>query len=211
MVGILVGLQYKIMKTKNCSKCKQEKKLTEFYFRKNSNTYEEICKECRSLECKLWREKNRKKISNRRKKYYKKFPWKKTLINIKQRCNNKNNTKYKNYGNRGIKCLITEEEIKQLWFRDKAYLMQKPSIDRIDNDGNYILENCQFIESKENSKKTTKIKPILQYDKLGNFIKEWRCINEAGIKLKINKSHICACAKKKLKTAGGFIWKYKKL
>lgn len=76
--------------------------------------------------------------------------WVRCYHNIKLRCNNPNADNYKWYGGRGIKCLITSKELKQLWFRDKAYLMKKPSIDRKDNDGNYIFENCRFIELSKN-------------------------------------------------------------
>lgn len=52
-------------------------------------------------------------------------------------------------------------------------------------------------------------KPILQYDKQGNFIKEWSSISEAGKELNIHYSNIPACCKGKKKTVGGFIWRYK--
>ena len=83
-------------------------------------------------------------------------PWKFILKYIKQRCNNKNRKDYKEYGGRGIKCLITEEELKELWFRDKAYLMTKPSIDREDNNGHYEFLNCSFIELSKNIAKGNK-------------------------------------------------------
>ena len=44
--------------------------------------------------------------------YYKKYPWKKVLVGIKQRCNNSNDTNYKWYGLLGIRCLIIPEECK---------------------------------------------------------------------------------------------------
>lgn len=69
--------------------------------------------------------------------------WDKTYRTIYNRC-------YCKYRKSGIKCLITPSELKILWFRDKAYLMNQPSIDRIDTYGNYTFENCRYIELSEN-------------------------------------------------------------
>jgi hypothetical protein len=182
---------------KRCSKCKKLK-LLKFFAKQKSNKdgYKCICKECISIYYKKYY----------KSKNYKRLPWKNSLHNIKTRCNNPNFKFYKYYGGRGIKCLITEEELKELWFRDKAYLMQKPSIDRIDNDGNYIFDNCRFIELSKNSTKDN-IKAVLQYDKNGHFIKKWNSQKEAGKNLKINKGNISACVCNIRKSAGGFIWR----
>ena len=52
-------------------------------------------------------------------------------------------------------------------------------------------------------------KPIIQYDKDGTMIKEYRSIAEADRTSGVKKSNIqhVLCGKNKL--AGGFIWKYK--
>lgn len=72
---------------------------------------------------------------------------------ILQRCNNPTNVDYKYYGGRGIKCLITVDEIKILWDRDNASKMRMPSLDRENNDGDYIFHNCRFIEQGLNANK----------------------------------------------------------
>jgi len=78
----------------------------------------------------------------------------KTILNgIKQRCNNSRHRQYNRYGGRGIKCLLTIEDLEYLWGRDYAENMDRPSVDRINNDGNYVLHNCRIIESRENSVK----------------------------------------------------------
>ena len=102
---------------------------------------------------KKYYKKNFRKYKLNQKKWLEENPWAVTFKSIKQRCNNPNNAHYKNYGGRGIKCLITADELKQLWIRDNASLQKKPSIDRIDNDGNYEFVNCQYIEMTENLKK----------------------------------------------------------
>ena len=49
--------------------------------------------------------------------------------------------------------------------------------------------------------------PIIQLTKSGEFIKEWPSLNEAARQLGI--SNICQCCKGRLKSAGGFVWRYK--
>ena len=54
-------------------------------------------------------------------------------------------------------------------------------------------------------------KPIIQYTKQGEYIKEWNSATEASLCLNINISMISAVARgnTKWKTAGGFKWKLK--
>lgn len=211
------------MKNKICTKCHKEKPLSEFYFRKDTNSYNKICKFCKSVlqkdyylknkielqkKQKIYRINNRLKINTKRKLDRKLYPWKTTFLNIKNRCTNKSHPFYYCYGGKGIKCKINEDELKQLWFRDKAYLMKQPSIDRKDNNKNYTFINCKYIELRENRNKD-KRKPILQLDLNGNFIKEWKSTTEASKKLNCLRSGITNALKKLSKTSHGFIWKYK--
>jgi len=116
---------------KRCSTCKQIKSTSEFFV--NNNHRDGLCYYCKA--CK------RKFLDNLP-------PWNKTYLSISNRCSFYGSTYYK----KGIKNLITREELKSLWFRDKAYLMEKPSIDRIDSNKHYTLENCRYIEYAENIK-----------------------------------------------------------
>lgn len=52
-------------------------------------------------------------------------------------------------------------------------------------------------------------KPILQYTKDNVFIREWESIISINLELNINIASICLCCQGKLKTCGGYIWKYK--
>jgi group I intron endonuclease len=57
------------------------------------------------------------------------------------------------------------------------------------------------------SNKRKKIKPVLQYDLYGNFIKKWESISDAEKSLGVNNNtNISACCLGKQKTAWGFIW-----
>ncbi len=50
--------------------------------------------------------------------------------------------------------------------------------------------------------------PILQFTLKGEFIKEWECISDVILD-GFDPSNVCWCCKGKLKTAYGYIWKYK--
>jgi hypothetical protein len=52
-------------------------------------------------------------------------------------------------------------------------------------------------------------KSVLQYDKLGNFIKEWECAREASMNTKATISGISKVCSEKQYSSGGFIWKFK--
>lgn len=94
---------------------------------------------------------NKHRIQERRKKFWAKYPWRRFLYWIRNRCNNPNNYSYGSYGGKGIKCLLSMEDLENLWFRDKAYELNHPSIDRKNNKGHYEFDNCQFIEHVINS------------------------------------------------------------
>lgn len=130
-----------VMRTKVCFKCKQEKSLKEFRQYKsgvNKGHYHGYCRYCEKIYKKLY-----KRI------YYKNNPWVKHLDNARKRCENKNQSYYK----LGRKCFLTVENVKYLYFRDQAFAMKRPSIDRRDNRKNYTLENCRFMELIDNIKK----------------------------------------------------------
>lgn len=113
-------------------------------------------KEYIKTRTKIYQKEHLKDILKKHNIWLKKNPWKATLYQIRRRCNNPNNKDYPRYGGRGIECKITSEELKKLWFRNKAYLLNKPSIDRKDNDDHYTFDNCRYIEMLENAKKGNK-------------------------------------------------------
>ena len=79
-------------------------------------------------------------------------PWYKSFYASKGRCENPKNNKYYLYGARGIKFDLGFWAMGVLYWRDKAELMDCPSIDRIDSSGDYTFQNCRFIEKSENSR-----------------------------------------------------------
>ncbi len=78
-------------------------------------------------------------------KFYNKHPWATHFKCAKSRCCYKAG----NYFGR-VKFDITLEEVKELWIRDKAHLLKRPSIDRIDSKKGYSKSNCRFIELLDN-------------------------------------------------------------
>ena len=158
-----------------------------------------------SLYQKQWREKK-----------WQLEPWQKHLARVRSRCHNKTSRYFK----RGIKNYLTITDIKELWNRDKAYLLKEPSLDRKDGLGNYTKENCRFIELFDNRKQKShypkgvirpkRRKAIIQCDLNGKEIRIFDCRTEAGKITGIPYKNISNCLVGRNKTSGGFKWKFLK-
>lgn len=94
-------------------------------------------------------EKNRASYMASRARKLEKEPWYRLFISLTTKCYSSSH----HYFKKGIKCFLTPEDIKMMWFRDGAEAMVKPSLDRIDDNGHYTLENTQIIELSENLEK----------------------------------------------------------
>ena len=61
-----------------------------------------------------------------------------------------------NYAAKGIECRLTFNDVLTAWDRDGAEKMNRPSIDRIDNNGDYEASNIRFIELADNIRRGVK-------------------------------------------------------
>lgn len=92
-----------------------------------------------------------------------------TWSHLIDRCNNQKNSYYKNYGGRGISVCDRWMDITKIknksgpptfqgflnFFEDMndSWTIERNTIDRINNDGNYDPSNCQWLSRSENTRK----------------------------------------------------------
>lgn len=113
--------------------------------------------------------------------------------------------------------------------KQKTYLIHRLVAEAFIPNSNNYLEINHKDENKQNNnvdnlewctrsyninygKRNNNIcKAVMQYDKKGKFIKEWKSIMEVQRNLGLNNSNISQCCqnKSKYKSVGGYIWKYK--
>ena len=129
------------------------------------------------------------------KRWRKKNPWFAYYSSARYRCNSPYGAYY---GKR--KFLLTVEEIKKLWFRDKPWLLKQPSINRINNDGDYTFDNCNFIERFDNCHPIA----VRRFDK--GRVRDFKSMRKGAMAsgtCTINVSKVCRGIRK---TAGGYRW-----
>ena len=82
-------------------------------------------------------------------------------INMKQRCDNPHEKRYKNYGGRGITYCNEWKDFEPFykWAMEVGYNPNAPkgqcTLDRIDVNGNYEPKNCRWITNKEQQNNKT--------------------------------------------------------
>lgn len=92
---------------------------------------------------------------------------------------------------------------------------ENPSNNRVENlewcdqkyNLNYGTRNQRISEKMTNGKLS---KPVLQYEKSGEFVREWKSTRDVQRNLGFNIASISLCCNGKSKSAYGFVWKYKK-
>nr|CAI9751931.1 HNH endonuclease [Herelleviridae sp.] len=71
------------------------------------------------------------------------------------------------------------------------------------------LEWCTVEYNNNYGKQQLLKKPVLQFDKRDCLIQEFESVRSAERLVGVPRSNIISCCKLKVKTAGGYIWKYK--
>ena len=85
---------------------------------------------------------------------------------MKDRCLNKNNPDYKNWGGRGIK--VCDNWMKfENFYQDMGDRPVSKSLDRKDNDGNYCKSNCRWATPKQQASNRRKRKKVKKLKKKG--------------------------------------------
>lgn len=82
------------------------------------------------------------------------------------------------------------------------------------NNSLYNLEWCDYrydlnYGTRNNRASKSKKRPILQYSKTGEFIREWKSVTDLKNETGMDITHVSSCCRGKRKTANGFRWKYK--
>lgn len=104
--------------------------------------------------------------------------------------------------------LVLSEDVKKI-ISDKAKKRFENQFER----ERLKISNKKYEDSKTEEQKLKDIliqdvKSVIQYDKNMTFISEYISIRDAERKTGIHRANISKCCKNKVKSAGGFIWKF---
>lgn len=143
------------MKCKGCGRIFQQKRAGQYY----------CCKGCRLRSAsKRYYHRNIDKCRNRFR--VSKDSGDTVYYNITRRCNNPNDTHFKYYGGKGVKCLLSKKQFLDFlnssnvcelcrWdFGNNRQNADGKTVDRINVDGHYEISNIRLICKSCNSKRT---------------------------------------------------------
>lgn len=167
------------------------------------------------------------KINYARKKYCKESDW---VYKVLEYCNidmldkrekhyialyNTINNGYNSEGGGNAKKFISDETRKRMSNRKKGekhplYGKHRSDITKnkisVSKLGHIVSDDTRHKMSLSNKRR----RKVIQYTKDYSFVNEYITIKDATIMTNIKTSHISECCQGKRKTAGGFIWEYKK-
>ena len=108
----------------------------------------------------------------------------------------------------------TEEQKKKIseanTGKHRSEEMKKKISEALSGEKAYWYGKHHSEELKKKISESMGVNGILQFSKDGELIAEYSSIHEAERNTGCNNCNICKCCKGKYKSAGGFIWKYKK-
>lgn len=87
-------------------------------------------------------------------------------LGARSRCMNKNNKNYNSYGGRGIKFSDDWNDF-NVFLKDMGECPPRYSLNRIDNDGDYCKENCEWASSESQANNRTS---SIRIEHLGKFL-----------------------------------------
>jgi len=196
---------------KYCTKCNQDKPITEFNKIPNTNRHRSECKSCIAIINKEYRRKPENVIRT---------SWHHNCYHAEQRGHSLPSYSYDEL----LLWAFSQDVFNALYdaWVDSGYKrLLKPSVDRLDDNKSYSLDNIQIISFADNEEKYraevragTKGKMLLngghqkvkQYTLDGILIAEHVSQSQASRETTVNQACISDCCRGIQKTAGGFIW-----
>jgi group I intron endonuclease len=106
------------------------------------------------------------------------------------------------------KLILSEESKKKISESTKLRMQDPKEIEKL-RISNKRYEDLKTEEQKINDILIQDCKPIIQYTKDMEKVDEYLSIRDAERKTGVYRSNISKCCKLKVKSAGGFIWRYK--
>jgi hypothetical protein len=123
---------------------------------------------------------------------------------MRQRCRNPQCHAFSRYGGRGITICLEWERFEGFrdWALANGYAADL-TIDRIDNDGNYEPDNCQWISKAKQNRNKSNVRPVIRSDG-----KRFFTTADAARELDCSETSITDVCRGRSKTAQGYGWRY---